>query len=454
MLLSWIPRPLTLDDAPATAASRLDSCPDIADRCRAPSLLRVMSHANRLLGFKPPAQRIPDAHIRLIAPTLTPTRRGEADCSQWPPALRDETAQRLWRLALGTPHESAPDTADQALTLLLLAQETRQFDPRAWAAQEIAQLADGASFSAVHSGRYLAENFDRASLSAILQAHGYHAPYLEAFNDPAIGWLAARWLSYPLPWRALLEALTSDDRARAALAPFSRLIWLLDMITRDAPIEKITWDEALQRADAAQDTGANETPSFVRPVRKLILVEGVTETLVLPAFARALGLSLSGAGAFMMAAGGKKPLARLYEEYAPITAGPIAALLDNDARDGAQALQNALRPQDTLIILSPGEMEDAYPLALMLRALNQELTPSRPLSESDWQAAQAEWRQEKGRSPRTVETLQALWKRYGLEGGTFDKARFAQAIAAAITGPQDVPGDVRRLFSALGLLGA
>lgn len=99
-------------------------------------------------------------------------------------------------------------------------------------------MADGASFSAVHSGRYLAENFDRASLSAILQAHGYHAPYLEAFNDPAIGWLAARWLSYPLPWRALLEALTSDDRARAALAPFSRLIWLLDMITRDAPIEK------------------------------------------------------------------------------------------------------------------------------------------------------------------------------------------------------------------------
>lgn len=93
----------------------------------------------------------------------------------------------------------------------------------------------------------------------------------------------------------------------------------------------------------------------MRPVRKLILVEGVTETLVLPAFARALGLSLSGAGAFMMAAGGKKPLARLYEEYAPITAGPIAALLDNDARDGAQALQNALRPQDTLIILSPAK---------------------------------------------------------------------------------------------------
>lgn len=428
--------------------------------CCTPSLLHVMSHANRLLTFKPPLPRLRLAHERLIAPCLRAPRTGKTDVPHWPPMVLDSLCPRLWHLALGQAPDTVATPGDRLLTLFLLAEELHQFQPLPWMRADIAQLADASVCAPVHAGQYQPQGEDIEPLKAVLLAHGYEPAYLDCFADVPTGWLAARWLSYPLPWHALLTRLIAPDE-RPSLSPFPFLAHLLRRLPVLTPffsavppattLEHVAdWHTLWQELQAI--AAQHEAQPPIRPVHKLILVEGVTETLVFPAFSRVLGVSLPACGILTLAAGGKKPVANRYQEYSDILNGPIVVVLDDDARDSAGAIARHLRAQDSLLVLEEGEIEDTYPLALILDTLNRGFLPPRPVRRADWEALRTAWQAERGRAPNTVETLQALCKREGLSGGAFDKARFAQAIAETVSSAHPVPSCVHQALSALGVL--
>ena len=67
------------------------------------------------------------------------------------------------------------------------------------------------------------------------------------------------------------------------------------------------------------------------PIEKVILVEGLTEETLLPAFARFLGYDFYKNGVQVIPAGGKNQVVKMYYKLSQELKIPIFLLLDKDA---------------------------------------------------------------------------------------------------------------------------
>lgn len=169
------------------------------------------------------------------------------------------------------------------------------------------------------------------------------------------------------------------------------------------------------------------------PLEKIIIVEGITEEILLPKFARICGLDFDKVGIALISAGGKNQVVKLFYKFADTLKLPIFVLLDNDAKENFEEITPKLRPKDKVYIIESGEFEDILPLNLIKRTLNKHLKNFSSISLDDLR-----------KNLPMTKILGEILKSSGME---FKKAEFAALVGENILDSKDVSEEIKIIIS-------
>lgn len=208
---------------------------------------------------------------------------------------------------------------------------------------------------------------------------------------------------------------------------YAAAILLFD--NKDLPIN-LLWLKTLTKNQ--NQIKARKDSELKFPLEKVIIAEGITEETLLPKLAKIYGFDFDENGIYMISAGGKNPVVKLFYLYADILKLPIFVLLDSDAKENLEEIKPKLRNFDNVYILKSGEFEDILPLNLIKRTLNKTLKNFSSVSLEDL-------RKDK---PMT-KILAELLKEKGLE---FKKAEFAQFVSENINDKKDLSKEIIEIF--------
>ena len=171
----------------------------------------------------------------------------------------------------------------------------------------------------------------------------------------------------------------------------------------------------------------------------LLLVEGQTEAIVLPHFARLSGLSFSQLGVEVIASGGAKQVSRRYLTIKDTVRLPIVCVLDGDAEHSAELIEDSLRDCDQLVSLAVVELEDSYSSEQLLYLLEEHLARfGQTLSQCEFALPE---------SGRRKDALNKIYRDRGL--GDFDKIGFANEVVASCKKSTDVPLEMAIVLDAV-----
>lgn len=171
----------------------------------------------------------------------------------------------------------------------------------------------------------------------------------------------------------------------------------------------------------------------------LLLVEGQTEAIVLPHFARLSGLSFNQLGVEVIASGGAKQVARRYLTIKDTVRLPIICVLDGDAEHSAELIEDSLRDCDQLVSLAVVELEDSYSAEQLLYLLDQHLARfGQTLAQCEFELPEA---------GRRKDALNKIYRDRGL--GDFDKIGFAQEVVHSCKKSSDVPLEMAKVLNAV-----
>ena len=168
----------------------------------------------------------------------------------------------------------------------------------------------------------------------------------------------------------------------------------------------------------------------------IVLVEGQSELIVLPHFARLSGKPLEELGAMVIASGGAQQVARRYLTMRDVLKIPIVCVFDGDAEASSMIIEESLRDCDGLICLESTELEDCYSHEQLLKILNWQLLKiGQTLSSENFSIPKI--------GPRK-NALNKLFRSLGL--GDFDKIEFAKSTVALTSGKNDVPAEMNKVI--------
>lgn len=168
----------------------------------------------------------------------------------------------------------------------------------------------------------------------------------------------------------------------------------------------------------------------------IVLVEGQSELIVLPHFARLKGDPLESMGALVIASGGAKQVVRRYLTMKDVLSIPIVCVFDGDAEDSSVVIEEALRECDGLFCLEASELEDCYSYEQLLKILNLQLLEiGQPISCEPFDIPRE--------GPRK-NALNKLFRNRGL--GNFDKIAFAKSTVDLALCKEDVPQEMNKVI--------
>lgn len=200
----------------------------------------------------------------------------------------------------------------------------------------------------------------------------------------------------------------------------------------DVPLN-LKWLKSLELENNQQENRQEHRLKF--PLEKIILVEGITEEILLPKVAKQCEVDFDKEGINLISAGGKNQVVKLFYQFADVLKLPIFVLLDNDAEENFEKIKPKLRKNDQIHVLSSGEFEDTLPLNLIKRTLNRHFKNFSSVKLEDLR-----------RSRRMTQTLEEIFKERGLE---FKKAEFASLVCENIAGKNDVSPEIEAIISIL-----
>ena len=204
--------------------------------------------------------------------------------------------------------------------------------------------------------------------------------------------------------------LTNEDREFLnSKIDFLALINLLNENTLPLNLKRLKFQNNLTSNET------REKYATLFPVSKVVLVEGITEEILLIEFAKILGLDFKKEGIFVLGAGGKNQVARKYYKLIEEIKIPIFILLDSDAKEIASLIAPKLRNKDKIHLIKTGEFEDILTGKLIKNALNFHFAQNMLNGESEFE--------ENGHA---VVELHDCFKNNGW--GEFKKADFAKII--------------------------
>ncbi len=186
----------------------------------------------------------------------------------------------------------------------------------------------------------------------------------------------------------------------------------LEFIDENSP-KNLRWLKSLGTVKDIRLERHNKSLRF--PIEKVVIAEGATEETLLPEFAKRCGFDFDKEGIYVLSAGGKNQVVKLYYQLIESLKLPIFVLLDKDAKENLEEIKPRLRECDSIHLLQCGEFEDLLPLDLIKRTLNYELN-NISIIENEMFNTEA---------PR-VKILEEVFKTRGMH--EFKKVEFAQMV--------------------------
>lgn len=174
------------------------------------------------------------------------------------------------------------------------------------------------------------------------------------------------------------------------------------------------------------------------PVEKVVIAEGATEETLLPEFAKRCGYDFDKEGIYILSAGGKNQVVKLYYQLVESLKLPIFVLLDKDAKENLEEIQPKLRDIDKIHLLDCGEFEDLLPIKLVERTLDYELKNISMLEKEKLNED----------IPR-VKFLEEVFKTRGMH--EFKKVEFAQMVKKNIKYEEDISPEVVEIIDEIRL---
>ena len=173
--------------------------------------------------------------------------------------------------------------------------------------------------------------------------------------------------------------------------------------------------------------------SLLFPLEKIVIAEGATEEILLPEFAKKCGYDFDKEGVYILSAGGKSQVVKLYYKLIETLKLPIFILLDKDAKENLEEIIPKLRKIDKIHLLACGEFEDLLPLDLVKRTLNYALS-NISILEQEMLNTEA---------PR-VKILEEVFKTRGMH--EFKKVEFAKMVKLNIKTEQDISSEILEII--------
>lgn len=174
------------------------------------------------------------------------------------------------------------------------------------------------------------------------------------------------------------------------------------------------------------------------PVEKVVIAEGATEETLLPEFAKRCRYDFDKEGIYVLSAGGKNQVVKLYYQLVESLKLPIFVLLDKDAKENLEEIQPKLRDIDKIHLLDCGEFEDLLPIKLVERTLDYELKNISMLEKEKLNED----------IPR-VKFLEEVFKTRGMH--EFKKVEFAQMVKKNIKHEEDISPEVVEIIDEIRL---
>ena len=247
------------------------------------------------------------------------------------PAQLEQLFKTIWTESLKPTQKQTAQS--QILSLFLLIETLTSFQKNALVADDLDWFHQQAQ-GLIH-GAFLKTQTPKALIQLLAQ-HQSSTGYTHALEkgDSLLGYLLDRTLTSPLPWAALLEQL--DPESLESLPFLRRFQAIHQQLIQEQFYETCVLDpnhieETYHRLKHWLDSSLKDRlPSFgvVRPVRHWVIVEGVTEEILIPAFARLMGVDLVQEGILVQSAGGKNQVYNLYQRFADALAIPVLVVLD------------------------------------------------------------------------------------------------------------------------------
>lgn len=172
------------------------------------------------------------------------------------------------------------------------------------------------------------------------------------------------------------------------------------------------------------------------PVSKLIIVEGITEEILLPVFASKLKHDFNKEGIYVLGAGGKSKSPNIYMKLREKLRIPVFFLFDNDALEQCIMLEKKVLKKDKIIVIEKGEFEDILSLNLLKRSLNREYETITPLLKDDLHIYN-----------KMCENIEYYYRTRKL--GEFKKSKLSKIIAKNIKYKTDVTKEINDIITKL-----
>lgn len=231
------------------------------------------------------------------------------------------------------------------------------------------------------------------------------------------------------------SVFNNDDETQEFLNNKIQYDLFLPLINESSPIN-LRWLKMIKESDNLNKLRADNGLKF--PIIKVILVEGITEEILLPAFSKYLGFDFYKEGIQIIPAGGKNQVVKLYYKLADELKIPIFLLLDKDAEDNINQIRPKLRDIDKIHLVSCGEFEDLLPKSLIVKTINNELCNFASITKADLDDNNSE-----------VENLENIFKTKGLH--EFKKAEFAKLVKDNISQDSDISAEIASIIMEISL---
>ncbi len=391
--------------------------------------MTLYSLSNRLMRLEFPPQRDYDVCLQLVNKGVIRPQLSKTQIQTLPLKTVEELSRLILQTA--TEHVGITDTdgVDLVLSLLNALEETAQYDLQALVSEDLA-LLETHQMRGIH-GYFFKPGHNLESLQELLGSQGYRVDLVQAAPkamDPNLIYWLSRKLTVIFPWSAVLDRF---DLEKAHIFPqLYRLSlirrYILEHLDRREPLDA---EAILTQVIPMVQTWMTEVfprfsqeAHFARPIQELVLAEGSTEELLIPAIAKAMGQDLHYEGILVVSVGGKNQMLQQYVDYAEHLSVPISIVMDRDAQSLLPDLAHYQRDEDHIFILEEGEFEDIYALPLIVKTINEHYRPVQTVTLE-------QLRRRDGAS--RVKMLQSLWQELGM--GWFDKVEFAQNMVHTLT---------------------
>ena len=227
----------------------------------------------------------------------------------------------------------------------------------------------------------------------------------------------------------------NDDKTKKYLKNNINFDLFIPLIDESCPIN-LRWLKAISKnADLKKLRHEN---GYKFPIEKVLLVEGITEEILLPAFSKYLAFDFYKEGIQIIPAGGKNQVVKMYYKLIEELKLPIFILLDKDAEENISQIKPKLRDIDKIHLVSCGEFEDLLPKTLIIKTVNNELNNFASISQEDLD-----------KELPTAKNLENIFKTKGLH--EFKKADFAKMVKDNITEDSDISPEIASIIMEIGL---